>query len=260
MSILASVGALSGTISAGSSALSVLGLTKALVTPKNPPPGIAGFLFDIPETEMVTHTAQITDHYTEENYTVQDHIAFDPLKITLSGRVGELVYRKSAAAKYVEQVLGRLGPLGVLQPGVSTKAAQYISEGERLADSVGSALSELGTLFDIVTGSDPSLNKQQKAFKMFEVFFYGRALLTVQTPWKTYDDMAIETWSADQDNTTVNESTFNVTFKQLRIVKTTTNVGQLKGRIEAQKSDSKNLGKQPGSSALLNFGNFVGGK
>lgn len=259
MSVLNSVGLVTNGISAGASALSLVGLTKALVTPDNPPPGIAGFLFDIPETETVTHTAQITDNWVETNYAIQDHVAFEPVKITLTGKAAELVYKKSAAAKYIAQVIGRLGPLGVLQPSVSQKAAQYISEAERLFSAAESAVNEIGTLYDAVSGGQPKLNKQQKAFQTFETFFYGRARLTVQTPWKTYQNMIIETWSADQNAETVNESSFTVTFKQLKIVASEVNTGQLRGRIKAQKSEPVNLGKQQGSSALLNVGKFLGG-
>lgn len=259
MSVLNSVGLVTNGISAGASALSLVGLTKALVTPDNPPPGIAGFLFDIPETETVTHTAQITDNWVETNYTVQDHVAFEPVKITLVGKVAELVYKKTAAAKYIAQVIGRLGPLGVLQPSVGALAAQYISEAERLFSAAESAINEVGTLYDAVTGDKPKLNKQQKAYNLFETFFFGRARLTVQTPWKTYQNMIIETWSADQATETTTESSFTITFKQLRIVSSEVNTGQLKGRIKAQKSEPVNLGKQPGSSALLNIGKFVTG-
>ena len=259
MSVLNSVGLVTNGISAGASALSLVGLTKALVTPDNPPPGIAGFLFDIPENETVIHTAQITDNWVETNYSIQDHVAFEPVKITLTGKVAELVYAKSAAAKYIAQVIGRLGPLGVLQPGVSQKAAQYISEAERLFNAAESAVSEIGDLYNAVSGGKPKLNKQQQAFSTFETFFFGRARLTVQTPWKTYQNMIIETWSADQASETTTETSFTVTFKQLRIIASETNTGQLKGRIKAQKSDPVNLGKQPGSSALLQTGQFITG-
>jgi hypothetical protein len=260
MGILDTVGLATNTVAAGSSALSIVGLTKALVTPDNPPPGIAGFLFDIPETEQVSHTAQITDHWTEENYAIQDHVAFEPIKITLTGRVGELVYKKSAAASYVSQVIGRLGPLGVLQPSVSQKAAQYISEGERLVNAAESALNEASTLFDVVSGSKPKLNKQQQAFATFQTYFFGRARLTVQTPWKTYQNMIIESWTADQAADTTTESSFTLTFKQLRIVSSTINVGILKGRIKPQKAEPVNLGKQQDKSAAITAAEWLNGK
>lgn len=64
---------------------------KAIIRPNNPPPGIAGFLFDIAGDEWVELTSQITDHYTEANQAVQDNIALAPEKITVRGMVAELV-------------------------------------------------------------------------------------------------------------------------------------------------------------------------
>lgn len=64
---------------------------KAIIRPNNPPPGIAGFLFDISGEEMVELASVITDHYTEANTAVQDNIALEPEKITVRGLVAELV-------------------------------------------------------------------------------------------------------------------------------------------------------------------------
>lgn len=64
---------------------------KAIIRPNNPPPGIAGFLFDIPDDEWVELNSTITDHYTESNTAVQDNIALDPERVTVRGMVAELV-------------------------------------------------------------------------------------------------------------------------------------------------------------------------
>lgn len=64
---------------------------KAIVRPDNPPPGIAGFLFDIVGDEMVMLTSEITDHYVEDNTAIQDHVALAPEQITVKGIVAELV-------------------------------------------------------------------------------------------------------------------------------------------------------------------------
>ena len=54
--------------------------------------GIAGFKFHIPQTEQVRMESDITDHYTDINTPVQDHIALKPVTITLTGLVGEYFY------------------------------------------------------------------------------------------------------------------------------------------------------------------------
>lgn len=70
---------------------------KAIIRPNNPPPGIAGFLFDIPGDEWIELESQITDHYTEANTAIQDNIALSPEKVTVKGIIAELVATTPAA-------------------------------------------------------------------------------------------------------------------------------------------------------------------
>ena len=49
-----------------------------------------GFLFNILGEEVVTLTADATDHYVEDNSAIQDHIALKPITITLHGYIGEV--------------------------------------------------------------------------------------------------------------------------------------------------------------------------
>lgn len=63
---------------------------KAIVRPNNPPPGIAGFLFDITGDEWVELNSRITDYFTEANTAIQDNIALEPERVTVKGMVAEL--------------------------------------------------------------------------------------------------------------------------------------------------------------------------
>jgi hypothetical protein len=247
MSVLTTISGVSNTINLGGSALSLVGLGAALIKEKNPPRGIAGFLFDITSTDNVTHAAQITDHYVEDNSAVQDHIAFDPVKITITGKVGELVYTKNQGLAFLSAAIDRLTPLGVLKPEQSLQAQRYIAAVDQLGSALTSAkkvFNDLSSIFD----DNPAQNAQQKAFARFESYFFGRSLLTVETPWKTYDSMVIENWSADQDAESMYETNFTLTFKQVRYVGTNTNTGKLVGRIKEQKSAPVDQGTTKGKS------------
>lgn len=54
--------------------------------------GIAGFKFHIPDREQVRMQSRITTHYLENNEPAQDHIANEPIEITLQGYQGEYFY------------------------------------------------------------------------------------------------------------------------------------------------------------------------
>lgn len=259
MAILNTLSNFSNKVQIGGSALSLIGLGKALLSPDNPPKGISGFVMDIIETDSVQHSAQVTDHFTEDNYAIQDHVAFDPVRITLVGRVGELVYTKAAALDFAQQILDRLQPFGILSPSKDMQARKYIAAANQTISALKAAGNALGSLYNVLNGK-PSKNNQTSAFEKFEEFFFGRSLLTVETPWKTYDNMILESWSADQDATTIYETSFTLTFKKLRIVSTTTNVGQLIGRIVDQKSQPVNQGTQQGKSILATGADKLFGK
>lgn len=258
MGILATLGAATNAISLAGSKVSLLAATKALVTQKEldgkeVPEGIQGFLFDIPEIATVNHAAQITDHWVEDLTTVQDHIAIEPIKISLTGKVGELVYTKTRAQAYAETVLNTLGPLGVLSPDLSVEALRAISTAAQLKQSIESVLQQARTLTGLLTGTDVGLNKQQLAYKKFREFFENRMLLTVETPWRTYDNMVIESFEASQDDSTTTVSTFTVNFKQIRTISTTVGTGKLVGRVAQQKAPVVNKGQQQGESVATSW-------
>jgi len=247
MAALSSLGSLTNNIAKAGSSLSLASVTTALVTGQTPK-GIAGFVFDIPETSNAVLAAQVTDHFTETNFSIQDHVAIDPVKVTLVGKVGELVYHETALEQYVETVLATLTPLGVLTQKQSAEVLQALSEFNRLISAAQNVLKSASSLYGFLSGS-PSLNNQQNTYQMFEKYVNGRALLTVETPWETYQNMVIESLTADQDDTTLNESTFTVQFKQIRFVSTTAGVGTLSGRAIAQAMSPTNSGTTTGTGS-----------
>ena len=54
--------------------------------------GIAGFQFNVPQMEQVKLSNEITDYYSDNNTVFQDHIAYKPVIVTLSGLQGEYFY------------------------------------------------------------------------------------------------------------------------------------------------------------------------
>ena len=67
---------------------------------------------------------------------------------------------------------------------------------------------------------DPSTSPQVYAFGFFQTAWRSRMLFTVETPWGTFDKMAIEKLSARQGGDTRFISEFSLTFKRIRTAKT----------------------------------------
>jgi hypothetical protein len=171
------------------------------------------------------------------------------VKITLTGRVGELVHTKAAALAFLSAVIDRLSPLGIFTPAQGAEAQKAIASANLIVNTYNSIETNFKSLSDVLLG-EPALNKQQKAYATFDGYFQGRSLLTVETPWRTYENMLIENWTADQGEESIYETTFTLTFKQLRLVSTETNKGTLRGRIAQQKASMVDKGKVRGKSII----------
>ena len=219
----------------GGSILSLAGATAALVKPQNTVKGIDGLVFSIPENETLQLQAAITDHAVEDNSMRQDHVTIQPIRVTLVGKVSELVLTKSKIEQYAETVLNALTTIGVLSPAFSTSAAQTLARLQRTQQATEQTLNKLNNIKDIVSGN-PTRTKQQQYYLEIKQFFYGRSLLTVETPWETFENMAIESVSFDQDETTSEWTSVTVSLKQITLAKTKQLTTEIKGRIKIQKA------------------------
>lgn len=241
MSLLNTVAGGTNALVAGSSALGLVSSTQALLGfTKSQVRGINNFLFDIPTGEEIILTSQITDHFVENNYAVQDHIAMEPLRLRLTGIVAELVYTKDEFEKYANDVLDRLGPLGVLNPAGSQSTREYLAQYNRTKQAIDQSINMVKKTGASLLGLTAE-NKQQTAFNTLYEWWNLRStvldhetvkyrLLTVETPWVTLKNMAIETVNFTQDESTKDLSTVEITLKQIRFVNVVSRQGTINGR------------------------------
>lgn len=221
----------------------------AIVRPNNPPPGIAGFVFDIPVEDSVEVQSDITDHYVEDNTAIQDQIALRPETITVRGLVGELVQ----AAAQVDDVQKALDALPInedLAPEYNEEQMEAFQEAESIEGQKVEALIDDKSLDGYFKARTPQTgDRQSRVFLYFYNLWKGRQLFTVDTPWGTFTDMAILGLRASQDSTSKYVSDFTVTFKKIRFAEEITiSSGQLAGRCAQQSAEQTNngvAGKEP---------------
>lgn len=198
----------------------------------------AELIFNIIKTHRTSLNAQITDNYIENNTALQDHIAFSPITVTLSGVVAvqvltnkEAEFRKQQelmGAKF-EQIFGlesiavRLNSLGFLAPqfcnvtqnainkvqGIYSSITRYVGIAQALTNYDAA---ELDSVIPTTGEEEPKLNE---AYTILSRTFYNRKACIVHTPWKTFQDMYIQNIEITQDD--VNHiMDVSVTFKQLK--------------------------------------------
>ncbi len=206
---------------------------QAIIRPQNPPPGIAGFLFDIPDNDESSLTSDITDHFVEDNTSIQDNIALHPEQYTVRGLVGEIASLAPTAATQAslpqplpinEFYLPTFSP-GTDQAAIFARAAQDAG-----AATFASAQS-LWSYYDNQAPQPPAQTKQAKVWGYLYQLWKGRQLFTVEMPWGFFTNMAILSMRAEQGDESRFRSTFTVTFKRIRFAGTATvAAGVLAGR------------------------------
>jgi hypothetical protein len=215
--------------------------------------GIAGFAFDIFEEHKSEQTADITDHFVEDNSTRQDHIAIKPTKFTLRGFVGELVDDSNNAKNQITQLAEKLTIINSYIPVVTNFAKQVDKTITTNKESTSSNLEQnigLGVdLFQAYKQLNPPDTKQAKAYNFFKALFLSKILVSVETPYGFISDYAIENVVAIQgDNRFISD--FTVVLKEFRTTSVDLVDFEIKknqGRTEQQKAEVKNQGKANGT-------------
>lgn len=226
--------------------------------------GIAGFVFDISNDSIVELDSEITDHYLEDGTPIEDHIAMKPERVTLSGYCGE--YRNIVSDKKgtVQKVAEKLITVSSYLPALSKGAkAAYKLLTQESFDSLTDALDTGSDLFKAYKGINIPHDNQSQAFIFFEALRNARKTFTIQTPYRYYTDMAIESLKATQTGLTKDESNFEITFKRIRYVNTKTTslsqslIDKAQGRLKNMAAPYVNKGiakgKQLASTALKSF-------
>ena len=188
------------------------------------PQGVAqidAFAFDYKADDIVDLTAVITDNWLEDNSAAQDHIGLQPAIVTLSGFISELSMSGSEFASLsqilvgVENSLSQVDAyLGKYTPGVTDKLLTAITQVQNVVIQAEQALARGKQILNILTGYDHT-TKQQKAYAQLSALWEARVIFTVYTPFRVFDNMAIQNIRAVQGKTSRTVSDFVVTMKQL---------------------------------------------
>lgn len=230
--------------------------------------GIAGFKFHLPKREQVKFQSEVTDHYTDLNRPIQDHIARRPVTIQLTGLQGEYFYSvnkiEDAIAlvtptlTLVKEFLPKLAASTMALKTLKARAAAAMSFDSKIAgelgknygfgDKVKSVWNELNgvDLFQTLQNLYKLKSAQTRAFLFFEALWRSEALFTVETTWKRYDNMTITDVTPIRDEN-ADITDFTVAFKQIDIaVTTTTDLKNYTGRTRQQLSEIASKGVDKG--------------
>lgn len=231
-------------VNVGEAIINILGAT-----------GIAGFKFNVPEREQIKLQSEITDHYTDINNPVQDHIAQKPISITLTGLVGEYFYSVNEIEDLIATITPTLSLVKQFLPKLPNSTKQHLAkkytnltnketpEVLRATDKKDLNSMNLFTLFQNIYKVS---SRQTRAFLFFEALWKSKARFSVETTWKKYDNMVVESITPDRDNN-ADITTFTIVVKQISFTQTLTDsVENVVGRMKEMLAPIENKGIDKG--------------
>jgi hypothetical protein len=238
--------------------------SSAQVSPKSAK-GLSGWEFDIPDTEQIRLQADITDHYVENGSFINDHRVIKPIEVSLTGFIGELVYRPPEGVQgNIQELSNRLETveafLGNYTPGAVQSFQQALIDTNFAISTVNNTINQVKNIASFFDGEGSEETKQEKAFNELEAFFFQNELMTVQTPWRYFENMSIVDLAFNQSGESKGISDITISLKEWRFSDTQTvdyNENLFPVRQEIQATDTEDSGTVKGEeddgTLLLNL-------
>ena len=205
------------------------------------------FFFHYEGEQSILLESDITDHFVEDNSSINDQIALKPELFTTHGFIGELNDVVPSVLVPLRVIADKLTVLSGYTPELTLTALRaYNKAATAYTTTTQLANAAIDAWDSLISGTSKAQNKQQVAFLKFDGFWRQKTLFTVQTPWKVFENMAIKTLRAVQDAETRVITDFEITFKQMRFSETITTGGRqfMQGRANNQSQGLVNLGTQ----------------
>lgn len=221
------------------------------------------FLFNYEGENSVSLESDITDHYIEDNTSIQDQIALKPVIITTQGYICELNDIVPPLLKPIKFAADALYIASAYTPAISATALLALAEAQyaysiatKAAESVINGVGS--TVFGVTTQT-----KQQIAYVKFYNWWQNRVLFIVKTPWGAFPNCAIRTLRAVQDPDTKQITDFEITFKVMRFASTKSRNAppNKQGHLQSQSAGLNKKGNTPtADNVFFDKSKFAGAK
>lgn len=231
--------------------------------------GIAGFQFNIPQREQIKLTNEITDYYTDSNAVFNDHVAYKPVMITLSGLQGEHFYSIHQIKDLISLVGTTMKLVDAFRPQLTAAQKQkrqnwnkYVRQQDKKQTTTNIAAAswkdeakyifnnirtyDAVDLFKLFQDLYKFKSAQTRAYLFFEIMRYSDKPFTVETRWKRYERMYItDVTITAEDSADITD--FQVTFKQMNFANSQAVSINAAGRTQQQYWQETNKGLDKGT-------------
>lgn len=232
-------------------------ITSAILRPKTAL-GINGFLFDIPREENLDLRTDVTDHFTENNSFINDHIVNQPVTVTLNGYQGELIFEGlGGIAGGIQQLQNRLETVeayaGESTPGAVQDAQRVLNQTQRAISTINQTVDRVQNVIGLLGGQQgQEQTRQERAYNELNGLRLARTPVTLQTPWAYFDSMIITSLRFVQTEETRDRSEISVSLKEFRTAEVQTvafDEDLLPPRQQIQVTEQEDQGQIRGTDA-----------
>ena len=181
--------------------------------------GIGGFNLDVRLENSISLNMVAPDNYVEDGSVINDHIVNDPITITINGEVAD-IHIKPVFDDFVLETLREKVQFKVINTVLTKQQQQRI---QSVVDKVSNAVKLAKKGLDIY---DRFINRneikssvrtaQDDFFDYIESIYINKKLITIEMPFRNYENMLITSLTVSKDNTTDQKLKYSISAKEIR--------------------------------------------
>lgn len=181
--------------------------------------GIGGFNLDVRFDSSINFTMVAPENYVEDGSVINDHIVNDPITISISGEVAD-IHIKPEFDDFVLETLREKIQFKVINTVLTKQQQQKI---QSVVDKVTGALKLVQKGLDIYNRfnnrNEPTAKYrtiQDDFFDFLELNYINKRLLTIEMPFRNYENMLITSLTITKDNSTNQKLKYSLSAKEIR--------------------------------------------
>ena len=219
---------------------------------------VDAFAFLITEDESIQLNSNITDYVLENNTMAQSGNTRQPIKVEISGIVGELFYEKPQntlmGQSFIQQKLNKFAGIS---PSLSIKGQEYLNKVNQAVNKINDVVDKVDNAFSFIKTftEEQGLTLQQQAFQILSSMWRAGETFRVSTYYGQLNNMLIESCKIQQGDN-LWQSKISLTLKQITFAKTQTRQLKESDIRKVQASEKQNNGTQliSKASGILGIG------
>ena len=229
------------------------GINSALANTKDAETGIGGYRLFARVNDTTKYSNVVPVDVLEDGSNSSDDILNNPITVTITGVVGDLIIESSARSELIGRDFSSVGEITALLPAKSQQQIQRISQIDSELRNVA-LLAErakrlAGNAYAFFNNSGSAAKSQQEKFiEYMEAIHYSRLPINLSTKYRDYDNMALNDLTITSDNE-INQVNFTASFTQITLlqlvyVEIEQNYSSPAGTVSGKTSDIADKGGQ----------------